>query len=66
MLIETRPAPVSKPKASTRRPNGGSPKPVTSFKSLWLYGYAPSPDGKQLVLSRGDQYQVIVLIKGFR
>ena len=46
--------------------DGGLPKPVTSFKSLWVYGYAPSRDGKQIALSRGDQYQDIVLIKDFR
>ncbi|HEY8186908.1 MAG TPA: protein kinase [Pyrinomonadaceae bacterium] len=46
--------------------DGSPPKPVTNFKSLWLYDYAPSPDGKQLALSRGDQYQDIVLIKNFR
>ena len=46
--------------------DGSPPKPVTNFKSLWLYGYAPSRDGKQIALSRGDQYQDIVLIKDFR
>jgi Tol biopolymer transport system component len=46
--------------------DGSPPKPVTNFKSLWLYDYAPSPDRKQLALSRGDEYQDIVLIKDFR
>jgi len=45
---------------------GSPPKPVTNFKSLWIYNYAPSPDGKMIALSRGDQYQDIVLIKDFR
>jgi serine/threonine protein kinase/sugar lactone lactonase YvrE len=46
--------------------DGSPPKPITNFKSLWVYYYTPSPDGKQLALSRGDQYQDIVLIKDFR
>ena len=46
--------------------DGAPPKPVTNFKSLWLYNYATSPDGKQIALSRGDQYQDIVLIKDFK
>ncbi|HEY2975505.1 MAG TPA: hypothetical protein VGJ48_23525 [Pyrinomonadaceae bacterium] len=36
--------------------DGGPPKPVTNFKSLWLYNYAPSPDGKLIALSRGHEY----------
>ncbi len=46
--------------------DGSSPKPVTNFKTLWIYGYAPSRDGKQIAISRSDQYQDIVLIKDFR
>jgi Tol biopolymer transport system component len=46
--------------------DGSAPKPITNFKSLWIYYYAPSPDGKKIALSRGDQYQDIVLIKDFR
>jgi len=46
--------------------DGSPPKPITNFKSLWIYYYAPSPDGKLIALSRGDQYQDIVLIKDFR
>jgi hypothetical protein len=46
--------------------DGGPPKPVTNFKSLWLYNYAPSPDGKLIALSRGHEYQDIVLIRDFR
>ncbi len=46
--------------------DGGPAKPITNFKSLWIYNYAPSPDGKQIALSRGDQYQDIVLIRDFR
>jgi eukaryotic-like serine/threonine-protein kinase len=46
--------------------DGSPPKPITNFKSLWIYYYAPSRDGKMIALSRGDQYQDIVLIKDFR
>jgi Tol biopolymer transport system component len=46
--------------------DGSPPKPITNFKSLWIYYFAPSRDGKQIALSRGDQYQDIVLIKDFR
>jgi Tol biopolymer transport system component len=49
------------------QPIDGSPaKPVTNFKSLWIYDYTPAPDGRQVALARGDQYQDIVLIKDFR
>lgn len=46
--------------------DGSPPKPITRFQTLWLYRYAPSRDGKQLALSRGDEYQDIVLIRDFR
>jgi Tol biopolymer transport system component len=46
--------------------DGSPPKPITNFKSLWIYYFAPSRDGKQIAVSHGDQYQDIVLIKDFR
>jgi eukaryotic-like serine/threonine-protein kinase len=46
--------------------DGSPPKPITNFKSLWIYYFATSRDGKQIALSRGDQYQDIVVIKDFR
>jgi hypothetical protein len=45
--------------------DGGPPKQVTNFKSsLGLYNYAPSPDGKQIAVARGNEFNDIVLIKG--
>jgi Tol biopolymer transport system component len=46
--------------------DGSPPKPITNFKSLWIYYFATSRESKQIALSRGDQYQDIVLIKDFR
>jgi hypothetical protein len=37
---------------------------VTNFKSsLGRYNYAPSPDGKQIAVALGNQFNDIVLIK---
>lgn len=46
--------------------DGSAPKQLTNFGTLWLYNYASSPDGRQLVLARGDVFSDIVLIKDFR
>lgn len=48
-------------------PIDGTPaKPVTSFTSDFILGYAFSRDDKQLALARGVQTSDIVLIKDFR
>jgi Tol biopolymer transport system component len=47
--------------------DGGPPKQITNFNSpLWLYNYAPSPDGKLIAAARGNEFSDIVLIKDFR
>jgi Tol biopolymer transport system component len=45
---------------------GGSWKPLTSFKSERMYGFAWSRDGKQLIYSRGPFIDDVLLIKDFR
>jgi Tol biopolymer transport system component len=42
--------------------DGGSPFPVTHFRSNALFFVSPSLDGKQLVLGRGKELSEIVLI----
>ena len=46
--------------------DGGDPVQLTFFEELRIDTFAFSPDGKSLVLSRGEQSQDIVLIKNFR
>jgi serine/threonine protein kinase/dipeptidyl aminopeptidase/acylaminoacyl peptidase len=46
--------------------DGGTPKPITSFKSHLIYNFAISRDGKRLALSRGYSNLDVVLIKDFR
>lgn len=45
---------------------GGTPKPLTDFKSEGVGAYDWSPDGKQLACSRGIENSGVVLIKNFR
>jgi Tol biopolymer transport system component len=45
---------------------GGTPRKLTNFTSQDIFDFAWSPDGKQLVLSRGTQYSDAVLISNFR
>jgi hypothetical protein len=45
---------------------GGVAKPLTSFKSDRIYGFAWMHDGKQIVYSRGPFVDDVVLIKDFR
>jgi tricorn protease-like protein len=46
--------------------NSGPPKPLTDFKSDFIYRYAFSRDGKQIAVARGIQTVDLVLIKDFR
>jgi len=46
--------------------DGGEPVQLTSFEDLYIDTFNFSPDGKSLVLSRGESSQDIVLIKNFR
>jgi eukaryotic-like serine/threonine-protein kinase len=46
--------------------SGGAPKQLTDFKEQRIYGFAWSPDGKQLAISRGVVNNDVVLIKDFR
>ena len=46
--------------------HGGAPKQLTHFSSDTIWNYAWSPDGKQLLLSRGPEYSDAILIHNFR
>ena len=46
--------------------DGSPPKQLTNFKSDLIFGFALSPDGRQLVLARGTQTHDVVLIRDFR
>jgi len=46
--------------------DGGDPVQLTFFADMYIDTFAFSPDGKSLVLSRGESNQDIVLIKNFR
>ena len=46
--------------------DGGRPRQITSFTSLQIFSYDWAPDGKQLVLSRGQETSDVVLITDFR
>src|SRR5262249_45951026 len=46
--------------------DGGQPKQITNFKSLYFFNYALSRDGRQIAAVRGDVFNDIVLIKDFR
>jgi serine/threonine protein kinase/dipeptidyl aminopeptidase/acylaminoacyl peptidase len=46
-------------------PDGGTPKQLTKFTSEYIFGFAPSRDGKQLAIVRGTNSADIVLIKDF-
>jgi Tol biopolymer transport system component len=45
---------------------GGKPKQVTNFSSDRIYSFDWSPDGKQLVVARGNSSSDIVMISNFR
>jgi Tol biopolymer transport system component len=45
---------------------GGTPRQLTHFTSLRIFAFAWSPDGKQLVLTRGEATQDVVLISDFQ
>ncbi len=53
--------PVSAPGAAPK-----SPKQIMNFGGDTIWGYAPSPDGKQMVLSRGRIVTDAVLISHFQ
>jgi Tol biopolymer transport system component/DNA-binding winged helix-turn-helix (wHTH) protein len=46
--------------------DGSEPQPVTKFDEQFIWNFAPSPDGKQLALSRGSAVSDIVLLRDFR
>ena len=43
-----------------------APRQVTSFDEQFIWNFAPSPDGKQIALSRGTDVSDIVLLRDFR
>ncbi len=45
---------------------GGPSRKLTNFTSEMIYEYDWSPDGKQLVLNRGEERSAAVLIQNFR
>ena len=45
---------------------GGPPKQLTDFKEGKIFAFDWSPDGKDLLLSRGDVSNDVVLISDFR
>lgn len=46
--------------------DGGEPRPVTSLEEQFIWNFAPSPDGRQIALSRGTAVSDIVLVRDFR
>jgi Tol biopolymer transport system component len=46
--------------------DGTPPKPITDFKTGQIFSYDWSPDGKQLILSRGQVTSDVILITDFR
>ncbi|HTH38295.1 MAG TPA: DPP IV N-terminal domain-containing protein, partial [Pyrinomonadaceae bacterium] len=46
--------------------DGGEPKQVTHFKNDLIFNFKWSPDGKNMVMARGNEMADIVLIKDFR
>jgi Tol biopolymer transport system component len=42
--------------------DGGAPKQVTDFKELYMTGFAWSPDGRQLAVSRSNYSRDAVII----
>jgi Tol biopolymer transport system component/DNA-binding winged helix-turn-helix (wHTH) protein len=46
--------------------DGGAPRALTKFEDQFIWNFAPSPDGKQLALSRGSSVSDIVLLRDFR
>ncbi|MGB7437285.1 MAG: hypothetical protein WBR26_07280 [Candidatus Acidiferrum sp.] len=45
---------------------GGKPRQLTNFSSDRIYSFDWSPDGKQLVVARGNSSSDVVLISNFR
>jgi serine/threonine protein kinase/Tol biopolymer transport system component len=45
---------------------GNEPKPVTSYESDRIFDFDLSPDGKQLVITRGTTVSDVVLIRGLK
>lgn len=46
--------------------DGAAPRQLTDFKTDQIYNFKWSPDGKQLVLARGNITSDVVLIRNFR
>ena len=46
--------------------SGGEPRRLTDFPDMRIFHFHWSPDGKQLVLSRGDVRTDVVTLSGFR
>jgi Tol biopolymer transport system component len=46
--------------------DGGEPRQLTHFEKDWIGWHAWAPDGKRLVVSRGQSHTDVVLIRNFR
>ncbi len=45
---------------------GGDPRPLTNFKSDWIFRYAWSKDGKHLAVERGLPISDVIMISDFK
>jgi Tol biopolymer transport system component len=45
---------------------GGEPRQITNFSSGRIFDFAWSRDGKQLLLTKGNQTSDVILIRDFR
>ena len=45
---------------------GGAPRQITNFTSGLIFAFAWSRDGKQLLLSKGNENSDVILISNFR
>jgi Tol biopolymer transport system component len=50
----------------TQSLDGSAPRQITQFETDIIFGFAYSPDGRQLALSRGPVTGEVVLIRNFR
>ncbi|MEO8219011.1 MAG: protein kinase, partial [Acidobacteriota bacterium] len=46
--------------------DGGDPEQLTFFDSGEIYSFSPSPDGRKLVVTRGEANSDVVMIRNFR
>jgi Tol biopolymer transport system component len=45
--------------------SGGDPRQVTNFPSGRIFDFAWSPEGRQLLLTKGNQSSDVILIRNF-